>query len=730
MSMELLRTIRNRYLLFSDVVLLSVFPFVAYGLRFEGWSWPHDEARTAILYAVLSMLLKLVIFAAAGLYRRLWRHSSVADMAVIIKSAVVAAAGCSLLGIVLLPALGVTSVPVPISVAILDSFFTGTALALPRLMLKAMGNGHRGRHSGGVKRVLIAGAGSAGEMILKEMLSNPQLGFLPVGFVDDDASKHNLRLGNKPIFGSLTTIPEIIKRERIGEIVIAMPRVAGSVVRKIVKDALDAGVGTRTVPGLFEILSGRVGVSNLRKVEIQDLLRRAPIHTDLAAVSSLVTGRTVLVTGAGGSIGSELCRQLARLAPERLILFDHAENPIFDVLQELKEENLSQALIPVIGDVRDAARVRSLFQEYRPYAVFHAAAHKHVPLMEENVAEAVTNNILGTRNVVASAAEVGAAHCVFISTDKAVRPSSVMGATKRIAEMVMQDIASRHTGNFVSVRFGNVLGSRGSVVPTFLRQIQAGGPVTITHPDMRRYFMTIPEAVQLVLQAAALGQGADLFMLDMAEPVRILDLATDLIRLSGLQVDRDIEIRFTGVRPGERLCEEMLHRAESVSPTAHSKILRVRNVEPVADVMQFLDSLIVAAQVGQPDKSLRILLKSLVPAFAVAGDHGQPATPSVNGGWRNHMGPVQRAHADRRAARTRREAGRSPQIRGRVAGNYQPRMDRRMATNRRCGVDRRSEADKALSDVAIGNPAPTGIFPLDIMVATANEDPAAAVASL
>nr|UXE46025.1 UDP-N-acetyl-alpha-D-glucosamine C6 dehydratase [uncultured bacterium] len=615
----MLRTVRNRYLLLSDAVFLSVFPFLSYALRLESLVWPLEDVRTAMVYAALSAPLKLLLFIGGGLYGRLWRHATVADMKAIARSTLVAAVSCAVVGEILLPSLGLTPIRVPISVLILDAFFTGAALAVPRLVLKAKGNGHSGSpHPDGAKRVLIAGAGCAGEMILKEMLSNPQQGFVPAGFADDDPQKHNQRLGGHPVFGPLSSIPEIVKRERVDEIIIAMPGAAGGVVRQVVKAAMDAGVTTRTVPGLFEILSGRVGVSQLRKVQIEDLLRRAPIHTDLAAVSSLVTGRTVLVTGAAGSIGSELCRQLAQLQPGRLVLFDHGENAMFEILRELKAAHPSQPLVAAVGDVRDAPRVRRVFQEHRPFAVFHAAAHKHVPLMEDNVAEAVTNNVLGTRNIAATAAQTGVAHCVFISTDKAVRPSSVMGATKRLAEMVMQDIARWHTGNFVSVRFGNVLGSQGSVVPLFLRQIQAGGPVTVTHPEMQRYFMTIQEAVQLVLQAAALGQGTDLFMLDMGEPVKILDLATDLIRLSGLQVGKDIEIKFSGVRPGEKLHEEVLHRSETVFPTAHPKILRVRSVETVAHVLQFLDSLIVAAQAGRCDKDMRLLLKMLIPAFAGA----------------------------------------------------------------------------------------------------------------
>jgi FlaA1/EpsC-like NDP-sugar epimerase len=358
-----------------------------------------------------------------------------------------------------------------------------------------------------------------------------------------------------------------------------------------------------------------VAIASLRRVEIQDLLRRDPIQTNLEQVRSLATGETVLVTGAGGSIGSELCRQLALLDPAEIVLLGHGENSIFDVLAELTERFPSVTAIPIITDVRDRDRLRQVFSQYRPYAVFHAAAHKHVPLMEGNVAEAVTNNVLGTKNVAELSAEFGVEHLVMISTDKAVRPTNIMGATKRVAEQIVQEIAEAHQRKFVAVRFGNVLGSRGSVIPTFLRQIQAGGPVTVTHPEMRRYFMTIPEAVQLVLQAGAIGQGGEVFVLDMGEPIRVLDLATDLIRLSGLEVGTDIEIRFSGTRPGEKLFEELFFDSESAIPTDHPKVLRAKNGVLPMGLSTVVDVLVDGARKGRSDEDLRELLARLVPDF-------------------------------------------------------------------------------------------------------------------
>jgi len=344
-------------------------------------------------------------------------------------------------------------------------------------------------------------------------------------------------------------------------------------------------------------------------------------------VRSLATGETVLVTGAGGSIGAELCRQLGRLEPARILLLGHGENSIFDIQHEAADHFPSVPLVPIIADIRDRERMRRVFDHYQPYAVFHAAAHKHVPLMESNIAEAVTNNVLGTRNVAELSAEYGVEHLVLISTDKAVRPTSIMGATKRVAEEIVQQIAEQQQRNFVAVRFGNVLGSRGSVVPTFLRQIRAGGPVTITHSEMRRYFMTIPEAVQLVLQAGAIGKGGEVFVLDMGEPVKIMDLATDLIRLSGLEVGTDIEIRFTGTRPGEKLYEELFFSSENAYPTGHPKVLRAKNGVLPVGLRTAIDRLVDGAERGWPDEELRDILVELVPDFC-ASAAGAPIRPS------------------------------------------------------------------------------------------------------
>ncbi|HKT60895.1 MAG TPA: nucleoside-diphosphate sugar epimerase/dehydratase [Gemmatimonadales bacterium] len=618
MKLSFARQLRNRHLFLLDAVLLALGTLAAYFLRFEGFNWGSPNLRTALIFIAFTLPLKLGVLLSVGLYQRLWRFAGVAELEHILISTAISACISSLLGAVVLPLVGLTPLRVPLSVLFIDACFSVGVVALPRLLVRLTGRRLQWRRLEDARRVLIVGAGAAGEMIVRECLGHPQVGLNPVGFVDDDTSKHGHRLCDVPILGPLARLPELTRELEIEELIIAMPRAPGAVVRQVVRAAHQAGVRTRTVPGMFDILSGRVAVASLREVEIQDLLRREPIHTDLDQVRVLATGETVLVTGAGGSIGGELCRQLARLEPAQILLLGHGENSIFEILAELSERFPNVTTVPIIADIRDRERLRHVFEQYRPYSVFHAAAHKHVPLMEGNVAEAVSNNVLGTKNVAEVSAEWGVEHLVLISTDKAVRPTNIMGATKRVAEQIVQQIAESHERKFVAVRFGNVLGSRGSVVPTFLRQIRSGGPVTVTHPEMRRYFMTIPEAVQLVLQAGAIGRGGEVFVLDMGEPVRVLDLATDLIRLSGLEVGTDVEIRLTGTRPGEKLYEELFFDSESAIPTDHPKVLRAKNGALPIGLATVVDSLVDGARTGRPDDEIRELLARLVPDFKLS----------------------------------------------------------------------------------------------------------------
>lgn len=636
--------IRNRHIFLSDALAFIGLPLLAYAVRFEGWTWPVGDTGTLLLYTAAATPLKLTILAGFGLYNRLWAHAGVRDFTRVLRAMAISALVCSVVGAVLLPYSGLASVRVPLSVLALDALASLAAVCAPRALLKrrAMARLRPVRETTG-EAALIVGAGAAGEIIAKELLTNPKLQLRLAGFVDDDPGKRNLLLCNRPVLGSLADLPHILATHRITQMIIAMPAAPGPVVRKLVRIANAGGVRARTVPGLFEILSERVSVSSLRKVEIQDLLRREPVHTDLEAVRATVKGRTILVTGAGGSIGSELCRQLARLDPRRLLLLGHGENSIYEIQVALREAFPELETVPLIADVRDRPLVRQLLERHRPEVVFHAAAHKHVPMMECNVAEAILNNVEGTASLVQAALDSNVERFVLISSDKAVRPCSVMGATKRVAEMIVQQAGTLHGREFVAVRFGNVLGSRGSVVPAFLRQIQAGGPVTVTHPDMRRYFMTIPEATQLVLQAGALGRPGNVFMLDMGEQVRIADLAMDMIRLSGLEPNVDIEIRYSGIRPGERLAEEILFTGESVEPTAHPKVLRATNAHLPANVAQLVAALVEAAQAHLPDELLLLMLHEIVaerPALGVAAV-GAPAHAPAHAPHSESAGPRQ-----------------------------------------------------------------------------------------
>jgi FlaA1/EpsC-like NDP-sugar epimerase len=614
--------LRNRAFFVSDVVLLSACAVLAFAARYEG-QWTGDIRDMLWAFLLVSVPIKLVLLISLGFYGRLWRYASVSDLEMLMSAAALCALIDGILGGFALPALGLTSTRLSYGVILLNACLCALVLALPRLTLRILTRRDRRSRLRGNRRGIIVGAGAAGGMIVKELVENPQLGILPVAVLDDDPSKHRLRLHNVPVLGPLSSIEAIATAVAATDVVIAMPSASGRTIREVVRLASGAGLHTRTVPGLYEILSGEKRVNALRQIEIQDLLRREPIKTDVAQVASLVTGKVVMVTGAGGSIGGELCRQLARLDPERIVAVGRGENSIFELLQEFARAFPRARIDPVIADVRDHSRMTRVIAAQRPFSVFHAAAHKHVPLMEANVAEAVLNNVLGTKNVVSLCAEHDVEHFVLISTDKAVRPTSVMGATKRIAEHIVHQYAMQRKSGYVAVRFGNVLGSRGSVVPTFMRQIAEGGPVTITHPDMTRYFMTIPESVQLVLQAAAIGTGGEVFVLDMGEPVRVYDLATDLIRLSGLEPDVDIEVRFTGTRPGEKLFEELFFKGADIAPTIHPKILRARDAEAAEFRLVDIDALITAARENRSAGKIRRLMLKLVPEYAGMFDTGE-----------------------------------------------------------------------------------------------------------
>lgn len=623
---------RNRSLLVLDTLLLGAAIGVAALLERL-----VPPAGVLTLFAAVSVSTKLLVFFSGGLYRRLWRYASVAELKVVVGVSVVASGLGLVIGLLINGVSGAFAIP-----GTLLAFDALATLIIPlagRALLRVLEDRRPARTTEELQ-VLIVGAGSAGQMLAKELIANPRHKMNPIGFVDDDPSKVRKIVIGLPVIGRIESIPAVARDARIARVLVAMPSAPGDVVRKVVGLAQEAGVDVRTMPSLSEFLASPATSTNVREVRIEDLLRRAPVQSDLRAVSQIITDRTILVTGAGGSIGSELCRQIAALDPRSLVILGHGENSIFEIQQELRSTFPELAVSAVIADVRDRARMFETVERHRPYAIFHAAAHKHVPLMEDNVIEAVTNNVVGTQNTVDAALRGGVPHFVLISSDKAVRPTSVMGATKRVAEMIVQNAAVRNERRYVAVRFGNVLGSRGSVVPTFLRQIRAGGPVTVTDPEMRRFFMTIPEAVQLVLQAGSMGVGAEVFLLDMGAPVKVVDLANDLIRLSGLEPGRDIAIEFTGMRPGEKLYEEMFFSNEEASPTTHSKILRARKAGLNEGIPRQVSLLVEAALEGQPPATLRQRLAGLVQDFA------SPPSPSAPGDTTRRSGP----HAPRNSS--------------------------------------------------------------------------------
>jgi FlaA1/EpsC-like NDP-sugar epimerase len=555
-----------------DFAAWTLATLTAFVIGFDG-SFPADPWLLVPVALVVTTSLKLVITRVFMTERQVWERLGFRDARNVAFAGVTMSA--SALAVVQIVS---TPVSIPLSVPVLDGVLTAVLMlgmrGVSRHVYEARETfrsaGRRGRN------VLLVGAGEAGSLLAREMLRHPEIGLHPVGFIDDDPAKIGRTIATVPVLGRLDDLPGVLARGEVNEVLITMPSADGKTIRAIVERvrSTDPSMSYRTMPALHELLSGDVTINRIRDVGIEDLLRRPPVELDTESILQYLHGKRVMVTGAGGSIGSELVRQICRFGPGQLILCGHGENSIYQLERELDQHWPDVAYHGVIAAVQNVPRLEHVFQRYRPDVVFHTAAHKHVPLMELNPEEAVFNNVIGTRNVVWLALKYGVSHFVNISTDKAVKPSSVMGASKRLAELVVED-ASRDASEaqvFVSVRFGNVLGSRGSAVPIFKQQIQAGGPVTVTHPEMTRYFMTIPEACQLVLQASALGHNGEVYILDMGEPVRIVDMVNDLIRLSGLEPDVDIPIVFTGKRPGEKLFEELMTEEERQERTQHAKI--------------------------------------------------------------------------------------------------------------------------------------------------------------
>lgn len=609
--------LRNRYLFILDALILLTIPILAMGLRIDAFPFSAEYVPTLYIFIVVGLVLRLSIFHFSGLYRQMWRYASIDALSLILVACFISTV---LMTLLFFAARAIWPSQLPRSLPLIDGLLVLIAIGGTRFSIRYISAWRNRNHGTAQKRVLIMGAGDAGVMIAREIRNSDVLSMHVAGFLDDDTNKHNVNIVGIPVLGGREDIPRFVASEKIDQVIIAMPTAPGKSIREIARVCESADVETKIIPGMYELLDGTANVSQLRNVEIEDLLRREPVETDTVAVSDLLADKRILITGGGGSIGSELCRQILRSKPQQLVILGHGENSVFVIRQELHtwlETTRSKTdLQVVIADVRFPDRIEALFNQYRPQIVFHAAAHKHVPLMEMNPPEAVTNNVLGTRNLLNAAMAVGVERFVMISTDKAVNPTSIMGASKRTAELLVHDAARRTGKAYVAVRFGNVLGSRGSVVLTFKQQIAAGGPVTVTHPDMTRYFMTIPEAIQLVLQASVLGNGGEVFVLDMGNPVKIVDLARDLIKLSGLELGYDIDIEYSGIRPGEKLFEELFVSGEEYKRTRHDKIYIAGNASTFVphDLASSIGVLDAAASRGDIEAIYRGF-RNLVPEY-------------------------------------------------------------------------------------------------------------------
>ena len=568
-----LRINRRQVLLIAlDLCLVAVSAYFALLLQFNfRIATPYLLELKEQIFSIVGICLTVFYF--VGIYRPLWRYASIYELLLVVTAVTIS----SVLIYLYINFFTGTTLPTSLFIIkwVLDTGFIGGSRILMRIFPVHFHYFHSAE-----SRVLIIGAGAAGIMVAKELQQQfASLKKLLIGFIDDDEGKQRCGISGVKVLGTREDIPQLVQKHKITEIIIAIPSAPRSEIKKLTRICSQLPVQVKIIPGVSELIDGTVSYSRIRPVQIEDLLGREEIKTNLAEIAQYLHNETVLVTGAGGSIGSELCRQIVQFNPQQLLLLDHTENNVYDIEMELRQLDLACAIVPIVADVRNYQRIEDVFTQYKPTIIFHAAAHKHVPLMEVNRQEAVENNIGGTKNVAEAAHRHLAKSFLLISTDKAVHPTSVMGATKRAAEIIIQMLAEKSATNFCAVRFGNVLGSRGSVIPLFKKQIAAGGPVTVTHPEMTRYFMTIPEAVQLVIQAAAMGSNGNIFILDMGEPVKICDLARDLIRLSGFEPEKEIQIVYTGIRPGEKLYEELHAAEEDTHTTAHERIFIARPID-------------------------------------------------------------------------------------------------------------------------------------------------------
>ncbi|WP_421903767.1 polysaccharide biosynthesis protein [Maridesulfovibrio sp.] len=615
----------NFYLMvLLDLIIFCVAFYGAYLFRFD-FSLPEYASTQCLELLKYTVVIKFSVFLGLGLYRGMWRYTSLRDLWHILEATFLQSL---ILVTVVLYKFGFSGFSR--GVFIIDWMLTVFMCGGMRVMIRsfyAFKDGNSIKFSpescpAEGNNALIIGAGRAGEKVVREIRSSGQLKYLPVGFLDNDKSKRGRTIHGVPVLGPLSDLQELVQNKCVNEILIAVAEASGAEMREIIDACKETGLPYKILPGMDEIINGKVGIKALRDVSYQDLLGRAPVQLDTTAISDYLSGKTVLVTGCGGSIGSELVRQVVRFNPAKLILVDASEANLYGIQMELHHELKFHDYVTVLGSVQDVLLMDETFAKFKPHTVFHAAAYKHVPMMERNPWQAVHNNICGTKNVMTAADKHGVARFVIVSTDKAVRPTNIMGASKRVTELLMRLFHNSET-TFMAVRFGNVVGSSGSVVPLFRRQIEKGGPVTVTHKDVTRYFMSISEAAQLILQAGVMADGGEIFILEMGEPIKIADMARDLIRLSGKEPDKDIEIIFTGLREGEKLYEELITEGEGIVRTEHDKIMVLKGVENDLEAYcaQFKNQL--AEMKDAADKfhagGVRVMLHDVVPEFDEEG---------------------------------------------------------------------------------------------------------------
>ncbi len=599
--------------LIHDILMVPVAWFLAFWFRYNLEVLPVEYYRDALQGLMFVLPIQLTMFIIFGLYKGIWRFASLPDILRILKAVLVGTVVSVALLFVFTRAGGV-----PRSVPVIYGILLVMLLSGPRLIYRLLKDHHLDLSPG--QRVLIVGSGRAGEMLARDLLRNRQGDYRPVAFVDDKPRRKGRDIHGIPVAGTSEAIPELCEELDIDLIMLAIPSASSAQMRRVVEYCEAAGRPFRSVPQLNDLVSGNVRINHLREVSIEDLLGRNPVSLDWEAIDQALSGKTILITGAGGSIGSELCRQLARLKPQRLLLLENSEFNLYSIEMELQKDFPQLALECHLGDVTDEPFVDDLFRNCRPEVVFHAAAYKHVPMLEPRIRQAIRNNVLGTRIVADRAHRNGCGVFVLVSTDKAVNPANVMGASKRVAEIYCQNLNAHSDTRFITVRFGNVLGSAGSVIPLFRKQIEAGGPVTVTDPRMERYFMTIPEACQLIMQTVVMGEGGEIFVLDMGEPVKISYLAEQMIQLSGRTPGTDIAIEYIGLRPGEKLYEELFHEKEQLEPTPHEKVLLAHHRQVDWATLTGILGEMAAACDTLDSETLDRLLNRLVP------EHGETRT--------------------------------------------------------------------------------------------------------